>query len=102
VADNVDKTVLFVAKGGHRDKIDLRISLFSFSKITRDGILNEINLLKYLDDLLNNSLYIFLLISLRVLVTIFNIYKMLPNATSALSVTSQALYKMSWIPKKNT
>jgi hypothetical protein len=99
VAGDIDKAALFVAEGGLIGEINATVSTTIINKALRSGAFDPKRLLRYLENFISFEQYESFMTSLRALVTLTDIYKMLPNATVALSVTSQPLYDMPWIPK---
>ncbi|KAF5695498.1 hypothetical protein FGLOB1_14014 [Fusarium globosum] len=73
-----------------------QINIEALSGSLERGSISPLKLLGYLDAFVMHRQD--LLSSLRALVTVENIYKMLPNSLLALGVTSQPLFKMPWIP----
>ncbi|KAG9506487.1 hypothetical protein J7337_000018 [Fusarium musae] len=76
-----------------------QISIEALSSSLERGFLSPSKLLGYLEAFVRHRRD--LLTSLRALVTVEGIYKMLPNSLIALGVTSQPLFKMPWIPKSD-
>jgi len=65
----------------------------------RKRSINQETMLKYLSDFVRHAWRKELLLSMRVLATVVNIYKMLPDSLVSLSVTSHCLCDMPWVPK---
>lgn len=78
--------------------IDLSLLMSQFQGQT----IHKEKLLNYLSEFISHEAQKELLLSLRALATVANIYKMLPNSLLALSATSHSLYKMPWVPKPST
>ncbi|KLO86345.1 Uncharacterized protein LW93_11119 [Fusarium fujikuroi] len=76
-----------------------QVSIEALSRSLERGSLSHAKLLEYLEAFVRHRRD--LLSSLRALVTVENIYKMLPNSLIALGVTSQPLFKMPWVPKSD-
>ncbi|KAI1737537.1 hypothetical protein F4680DRAFT_428019 [Xylaria scruposa] len=81
-------------RGSADSRHELQINVFQ--KAIKSGYANPVSVLSHLQALLENKMHSSLLKSLRALATISNIYKMLPNATVSLEVTSQPLHKAPW------
>ncbi|EGU83042.1 hypothetical protein FOPG_16051 [Fusarium oxysporum f. sp. conglutinans race 2 54008] len=103
VAGDPDRIALYATRPLNESMSPLslpnQISIEGLSKSLERGSLSESKLLKYLNAFISHESRRNLLSSLRALVTVENIYKMLPNSLIALGVTSQPLFKMPWIPK---
>ncbi|KAH8650855.1 hypothetical protein BGZ60DRAFT_420994 [Tricladium varicosporioides] len=106
VAGNPYEVALFECKavGSIRDSkqvkrahdfvpLDLVMTQLRKSTISRE------RMLRYLSDFVRQESRQELLLSMRALATVLNIYKMLPNSLVSLSVTSHCLCDMLWIPK---
>ncbi|KAF5969581.1 hypothetical protein FBULB1_10155 [Fusarium bulbicola] len=76
-----------------------QISIEALSRSLERGSLSPSKLLEYLEAFVRHRRD--LLSSLRALVTVESIYKMLPNSLLALGITSQPLFKMPWIPNSD-
>jgi len=107
VAGDPDRIALFeiTPKGQAADEkpparmqetVDLNIVINQF----RIHAISEQKLLNYLSNFVNHESQKELLKSLQALATVANIYKMLPNSSLALSVTSHSLYQMPWVPER--
>ena len=97
VAGDVKKAALFVAEGTLIDKFEKITSTKWITQAFRRSAFDRKRVLKYLDNSIKQ--HPTLMISLRALSTLTNIYKMLPSATVAFKVTMQPLYDMPWIPR---
>ncbi|KAJ8130734.1 hypothetical protein O1611_g2888 [Lasiodiplodia mahajangana] len=79
---------------------ELPVSLFQ--RAIGSGGAEPKGILRHLERFIGDDMQASLLSSLRALATITNIYKMLPNATVSLEVTSQPLYKAPWAQENKT
>lgn len=103
VAGDPDRIALYASQplNEHSGPLTLptQISIEALSVSLERGSLSPTKLLEYLEAFVRHRRD--LLSSLRALVTVENIYKMLPNSLIALGVTSQPLFKMPWVPKSD-
>ncbi|KAI0438802.1 hypothetical protein F4803DRAFT_533894 [Xylaria telfairii] len=103
VAGNAETCGLFVSAtpenrkllcSSNRSRQELQTS--AFQKAINSGYADPVRILDHLQAFLESEVHSSLLKSLRALATITNIYKMLPNATVSLEVTSQPLHEAPW------
>lgn len=103
LAGNAETCALFASatpenhkqlRSSTRSRQELQIS--AFQKAINSGYADPVSILDHLQAFLENEMHSSLLKSLRALATITNIYKMLPNATVSLEVTSQPLHEAPW------
>lgn len=88
-ADNHERFVSLV-------NLQQQLSITTFQMAVQSGYADPVSILEHLAAFLRDTRHSPLLKSLRALATITNIYKMLPNTTVSLEVTSQPLYKAPW------
>ncbi|KAG4268154.1 hypothetical protein FPRO04_12652 [Fusarium proliferatum] len=103
VAGDPDRIALYASQPLNKRtgplSLPTQVSIEALSGSLERGSLSPTKLLEYLQAFVRHRRD--LLSSLRALVTVENIYKMLPNSLIALGVTSQPLFKMPWVPKSD-
>lgn len=101
VAGDVHSCALFTSgsrqKTNHKSQGDTLVPHDDFHKALETGLLRPKAVLRHLAEFLQDESRSNLLLSLRALATVANIYKLLPDATVSLRVTSQSLCDMPWI-----
>ncbi|CVL03295.1 uncharacterized protein FPRN_00027 [Fusarium proliferatum] len=103
VAGDPDRIALYASQPLNKRtgplSLPTQVSIEALSGSLERGSLSPTKLLEYLQAFVRHRRD--LLSSLRALVTVENVYKMLPNSLIALGVTSQPLFKMPWVPKSD-
>jgi len=91
----IRETLGFKQLGRAQDQLELDFIMIQLCKrsISQEKMLND------LSDFVSQESRRELLLSMQVLATVVNIYKMLPNSLVSLSVTSHCLCNMPWVPK---
>ena len=101
VAGDAENCALFMAQGSPPVQVQQDVSFDLISSKLQSKSFSSGPLLRHLSQFIDMPCYKEFRISTQALATVTDIYKMLPNATVALNVTSQPLYDMPWIPNQS-